>query len=258
MKKHKSKILFEKSKLKDFYVLIALYILGLIFISIVKTTYLENILIVYLPGLLYSFYHLHKSRRKVFLFGLCSLLFIVPVEILARMTDSWDVASTLPRILGIAPLENVVYALVNIIYPLAFYEVFYDGDRNRKISSRWKILIALYLTLFIVTFVTYFTNPALLNFNYWVLGAIIIVPVLGLMLIYKRHILKRLLVPAIIFGAMYFAHELISMNIGHWWWPGDYLFPIIIDGLTYPLEDFIIWIIFSNIAVISGYEVLWD
>lgn len=258
MKKHKSKILFEKSKLRDFIVLIVLYFLGLIFISFVKTTYLENILIVYLPGLLYSFYHLHRSRKKVLLFGLCSILFIIPVEILARMSNSWDVASTLPRILGIAPLENIIYALVNIIYPLAFYEIFFDNDRNRKISPRWKILIALYATLFVVTFITYFNNPAFLNFNYWILGAIIIVPVLGLLLIYKRHILKRLLVPAIVFGVMYFTHEIVSMTLGHWWWPGQYILPIQINGLTYPLEDFIIWIIFSNIAVIAGYEVLWD
>jgi len=79
-----------------------------------------------------------------------------------------------------------------------------------------------------------------------------------MLVVYKRHILKRLLVPAIVFGLMYFIHELVSMSLGHWWWPGQYLLTVNIGTNIYPIEDFIIWIVLSNIAVISGYEVMWD
>ncbi|MEI6887249.1 MAG: hypothetical protein WCK31_03365, partial [bacterium] len=175
---HESKFSFDKSKIKHFLVLVILFVLGLNIVILLKPSYLENILIVYLPGLIYSFFLLKKSRLKIFLFAICSILFVIPVEILARNTNSWDVTSTLPRILGIAPTENVIYALINIIYPISFYELFYDNDRNSKVSSRWKILLLMYLLLFLITITTYLFSPSTLQISYWMLGVAILVPVL--------------------------------------------------------------------------------
>lgn len=256
--KHASKAWVKRQKLKDLVILALLFILGIFIVLIFKPGYLANILIVYLPGMVYSLTRLKRSTKKILIFGIISILFIVPVEILARLTDSWDVASDFPRVLDIAPLENMLYGVVNIIYPLAFYEYFFDNDRNRKISPRYKYLIGIYIVLFITTFIVYFIDPALLKFDYWVLGLLILSPIFILLLIYKSHIVKRLILPAVFFGLMYLVHEAVSMYLGHWWWPGSYLLPITISDHIYPLEDLIIWIVFSNVAVISGYEVLWD
>jgi len=256
--RHKSRVIFPKNKWHHFIVLIGLYLFGLGLVLLLKPSYFANILIVYLPGMTYNYFLLKRSGPKILLFGLCSLLFIVPVEILARLTNSWDVQSIFPRILGIAPIENVLYALVNIMYPLLFYEYFYDQDRNRKISPRWKVLVLGYIVLFAGTFTVFFTSAAALQLQYWMLGVIILIPIVILLFIYKRHILKRLLVPALVFGTMFALHELVSMYLGHWWWPGTYLLPIQILGFTYPLDDVIIWLLFSNMAVIAGYEVMWD
>lgn len=255
---HKSRILIEKNKVKDLVVLSLLFLVGVLFVLIIKPGYLLNILIVYIPGLVYTLSKLKKSAQKILIFGVTSLLFIIPVEILARLTNSWDVASDFPRILGIAPVENVVYGLVNIFYPLAFYEYFFDNDRNRAVSSRFKMLIALYFILFCLTFLGFYINPNILKFDYWFLGLCILLPVFILLIKYKPHIIKRLIVPAIFFGLMYLIHESVSMYLGHWWWPGNYLLPINVAGFIYPLEDLVIWIVFSNMAVISGYEVMWD
>ena len=227
-------------------------------VLIFRPGYLLNIILVYVPGLIFTLTRLKNSTKKILIFGVTSILFILPVEVLARLTNSWDVASDFPRILGIAPIENVLYGLVNIIFPLAFYEYFYDMDRNRKISNRYKILIGLYLALFVITFGLFFIDKDLLKFDYWIIGLAIILPILILVIKFKPHILKRLIVSALIFGSMYLIHEVVSMYIGHWWWPGNYLLPINVAGFIYPLDDLIIWIGFSNVAVISGYEVLWD
>lgn len=256
--KHKSHFLFEHEKFKHFVVLLILFVVGILAVLIIQPTYIENILLVYLPGTIYCLGLLKRSKKKILLFAAVSLLFIIPVELLARMTDSWDVSSIFPRLLGIAPIENMVYALVNLVYPLAFYEYFYDQDRSRKISSRWKLLVTAYLILFIGTFSLYFIAPELIKFDYWMLGIAIFIPVFILLFTQKAHILKRLLVPALVFGLMFGIHELVSMALGHWWWPGNYLFPIEIFGQIYPVDDIIIWLLFSVVGVISGYEALWD
>lgn len=256
--KHASKVWIKRQKLKDLIILALLFILGIFIVLIFKPGYLANILIVYLPGLVYILTRLKRSTKKILIFGLLSILFIVPVEILARLTNSWDVASDFPRVLGIAPLENMLYGVINIIYPLAFYEYFFDNDRNRKISPRYKYLVGIYLVLFVTTFIFYFIDPNLLKLDYWLLGLLILSPIFILLLIYKSHIIKRLFLPAVFFGLMYLIHEAVSMYLGHWWWPGSYILPVNISDHIYPLEDLIIWIVFSNVAVISGYEVLWD
>ena len=197
MKKHKSRILFNKNKLLNLFILLGLYVLGIIIVLLTRPSYFVNILIVYLPGMIYAFTLIKKSRKKILLFGLCSILFIIPVEILARLTNSWDVASSFPRILGIAPVENILYALVNIIYPVLFYEYFYDGDRNREISKRSKILILLYVIIFVITLSLFFIDSNSIKLNYWVLGAAILIPVFIMLFVFKRHILKRLFLPAI-------------------------------------------------------------
>jgi len=256
--KHSSHILFPRKKSINFLIVLGLYFIGLLLVFFLKPSYLLNILIVYLPGLIYLFFIIKKSRKKILIFGLLSLLFIIPVEILARLTDSWDVLSQFPRILGIAPIENIVYALINILYPLCFYEFFYDEDRNEKISRNWKYLLGIFLSFFILVFSLYFIFPDILKLNYWIIGICIYFPVFILLIKYKRHIVKRLIVVGLVLGIMYGLHELLSMYLGHWWWPGNYLMPINIGGYIYPLDDLIIWLVFSNVAVISGYEVMWD
>ena len=227
-------------------------------VLIFRPGYLLNIILVYVPGLIFTLTRLKNSTKKILIFGVTSILFILPVEVLARLTNSWDVASDFQRILEIAPIENVLYGLVNIIFPLAFYEYFYDLDRNWKISNRYKILIGIYIALFGITFGLFFIDKNLLKLDYWIIGLAIILPIMILVIKFKPHILKRLIVPALIFGSMYLIHEVVSMYIGHWWWPGNYLLPLNMAGHIYPLDDLIIWIFCSNVAVISGYEVLWD
>ncbi len=251
-------ILIRQNQLKQFLVIVGLYFLGLFVVATIKPSYMVNILIVYLPGLVYLFSQITLSKNKILIFSMLSILFIIPVELLARLTDSWDVQSSFPRLLGIAPVENMLYGFINIIYPITFYEFFYDGDNNRKISQRWKVLLLLYLTLFIGTFTLYYIKPGILRFDYYMLGIIIFPPIFILLGLYKRHIIKRLILPAIVFGLMFLFHEALSMYLGHWWWPGEYLIPLNIYGHTYPLDDIIIWMFLSNIAVISGYEALWD
>jgi hypothetical protein len=246
------------SKRKHFWVVIALYVLGLLTVIWTKPSYLLNIIIVYIPGFVYCLILCKHTAHKILLFGLLSLVFIIPVEILARASNSWDVLSQFPRIADLAPIENVVYALVNFMYPIAFYDYFIEQNPSKKISHRWKYLFLIYGLVGIITGIWFHYFSKAMVFDYWQIGLIIMVPIVILVALLKREIMVKLFFPAVLFGTFYLIHEIVSMQLGHWWWPGNYLATITIMEHVYPLDDFVIWILLSNGSAIGGYKALWD
>jgi hypothetical protein len=50
----------------------------------------------------------------------------------------------------------------------------------------------------------------------------------------------------------------VSLKIGSWWWPGEYIKTFIIFGKVFPLDDIIIWYLLSTITLIGGYEFFAD
>src|SRR5680860_1431326 len=95
-----------------------------------KPVYLVSITIVLVPPALLNFFWLKKSRLKIIGFSLLTtILFAPPVEIMARVANAWDVQSILPRLFGIAPIENIIFAFLNFFWVLSFYEYFIDKDK---------------------------------------------------------------------------------------------------------------------------------
>jgi len=229
------------------------------FVFLFRPTYLISILIVLLPPSLINFLWLKSSRFKVFIFSLVTtLLFAPPVELSARLANVWDVQSVLPRVFGLLPIENLVFAFFNFFWVLSFYEYFIDHDRSAKISKGIKYLVMLYCFLFILIFNLFFINQSLIALNYHLL-AVIILLIPGIIIFsIKPKILKKVWLPTIFFAYIFFIYELISLLVGSWWWPGDYLLPLNLLGHTFPLDDVVIWYFLSTPVLIGGYEFFVD
>jgi hypothetical protein len=60
------------------------------------------------------------------------------------------------------------------------------------------------------------------------------------------------------FAGAFFIHELVSLKIGHWWWPGEYLLPINLGSIIFPIDDVIIWYFLSTPVLIGGFEFFFD
>ncbi|MFA6098360.1 MAG: hypothetical protein WCV50_01025 [Patescibacteria group bacterium] len=244
---------------KKIALLISFFVLGIIVTLILRPSYLLNILIVYAIPAGLNFYWLKQSRKKVLIFSLITtILFAVPVEIISRLANAWDVQSTLPRIMDIAPLENLLYAFINFFWPLSFYELFIDHDADSKFSNRWKYLIGIYVifSAFIYSFL--FINREIITLDYWKVALfVLLIPSL---LIFSRRprLIKKAFGVMIFFGLIFFLHEALSMHLGHWWWPGEYLATMKFMGQTFPLDDVLIWYLLSTPALIGGYEFFMD
>jgi hypothetical protein len=236
------------------YVLIACLI-----VYITKLTYFLSIILVLIPPSIANFLWLKKSRKKIFIFSIIStFLFAFAIELSSRLANTWDVQSILPRILGLIPLENMLFAFLNIFWVLSFYEYFVDEDTTKKISGKFKYLVILFCLFSLIIFSLYFYNPSIVEMNYFT-TAIIILIIPSIILFYKKPILlKKTILPTLFFAIIFFIYEIVSIKIGSWWWPGEYLKTFVIFGKVFPLDDIIIWYFLSTITLIGGYEFFAD
>ncbi len=239
--------------------LVAYVIIACALVYFWRPVYLVSVVIVLMPPAVINFLWLKKSRFKILLFSvLTTLLFAPPVEMAARLASAWDVQSILPRLFGIAPLENILFAFLNFFWVLSFYEYFVDKDRTRQVSSRIRFIVLAYCLLSLLTFSLFFINPGLITINYSLL-AIIILIVPGAVIFYLNpKLLKKVWLTTVFFAFVFFIYEAVSLIIGSWWWPGDYLLPIKLAGKIFPLDDVIIWYFLSTPVLIGGYEFFID
>ncbi len=249
----------EKNKKIKIFFLLTYVILACILVYYWQPIYIISIIIVLFPPSILNFYWLKNSRFRVLIFSLITvLLFAPPVELMARLKDVWDVSSVFPRIFGLIPLENMLFAFLNFFWGLSFYEYFINNDRPGKINKKFKYLIILFFIFLIIVFSLYFYNKNIIGANYFTIAIVVLIIPMTWFIIKKPSLIKKTIIPTLFFAIIFFVYELISLKIGSWFWPGEYLFPIKIWGEVFPLDDIIIWYFLSTPALILGYEFFAD
>ena len=255
----KYKMIFDKKRVKRIWLLFGYVILSCIFIYFLKPTYLLSIFIVLVPPSMANFLWLKNSRKKIFIFSLtATILFAFAVELSSRLADSWDVQSVLPRILGIIPIENMIFAFLNFFWVLSFYEYFINKDSHRKISKKFKYLVMLFSIFSLIVFSLYFCDEKLIAINYFTMAVITLIIPSIIIFSLNPQLLKKTIIPMIFFAFTFFIYEIVSLINKNWWWPGKYLFSLNLLGNVFPLDDIVIWYFLSTIALIGGYEFFAD
>lgn len=220
-----------------------------------RPVYLLSIIIVLVPPSVVNWLWLKASRRRILFFAaVTTALFAPPIELMSRLAGAWDVQSVLPRPFGIMPLENLLFAFLNFLWVLSFYEYFSGQDVRQPPSRRIRLLLGLYAALDIVVFGLFAWRPGLVSVSYaWTGLLILLIPSI---LIFRRRpgLLRRTALATLFFALVFFAYEYVSLCIGSWWWPGGYIFPVRLCGRVFPLDDVIIWYLLSTPALIAGYE----
>lgn len=249
----------DRTKRKRMFFLLSYVIISCIVIYFLKPNYLISILTVLVIPTAINFWWLNKSRRKILIFSLsATFLFAFAIELSSRLANSWDVQSTLPRMFGILPLENIIFAFINFFWVLTFYEYFVDNDLTINISGKFKYLVTIFSFFSLIIFVLYFYNSKLITMNYFVVA--IITLIIPSIIIFSKNLrlIKKTFLPTLFFAIVFFVYESVALLNGNWWWPGEYLFPINFLGKIFPLDDVIIWYFLSTIALIGGYEFFMD
>jgi hypothetical protein len=251
--------MLKKHKKIKLIILLTYVFLACVFVYFLKPVYLLSIIIVLVPPTTANFLWLKKSKKKILVFSLVTtILFAFAVELSSRLANSWDVQSILPRLFGIAPLENILFAFINFFWVLSFYEYFVDMDLTEKISNNFKYLIALFSLFSLVIFTLYFYKSNLVAINYFTIASLTLIIPAVIIFLLKPKLLKKTVLTTVFFAIVFFVYEIVSLINGSWWWPGEYILPVNIFGKVFPLDDVVIWYFLSTIALIGGYEFFAD
>lgn len=244
-----------KNKLSKIIFLCLYLIIALLSVLIFKPLYIISITIVLVVPSIINFIWLKNSRCQILCFSFFSaLLFAPPVELMARLANVWDVQSIFFRPFGLIPIENMIFAFLNFFWVLCFYKYFIDDDRPPVFNKNFKYLIALYLFFDLLVYSIFYYKPSLASANYIVIAIITLVIPGSVLFYYNRQLLRKTFWPTIFFAVTFFLYELVSLKIGSWFWPGEYLLNLNIFGLKMPLDDIIIWYFLSTPVLIAGYE----
>ncbi len=236
------------------YILIASFLVFLI-----KPYYFFSLIIVMVPPALVNFFWLEISRKKVLVFSvITTAIFAPPIELASRLSDAWEVQSIFPRLFGEISVENMLFAFINFLWVLSFYEYFINRESNGLISKNFKYLVVLYLFFATVIFSLFHINPSLVTFTYFEVSLVILIIPCIVIFIAKPKMIKKVILPTIFFALVFFIYEVVSLAIGSWWWPGDYLFPLEFAGVIFPIDDVIFWYLLSTPALIGGYDLFMN
>ncbi len=229
------------------------------FIFLIKPYYFFSLLIVMAPPAFINFIWLKKTRIKIFLFSIVTtLIFAPPIELASRLSNAWEVQSIFPRLLGEISVENIIFAFINFLWVLSFYEYFINKEKGGGISRNFKYLIVFYFLLAITIFSLYFVNPNFITFTYFQTSIIVLIIPCIVIFSARSSLIKKVILPTIFFAIVFFIYEVVSLIIGSWWWPGDYLFPLEIGGIIFPIDDIMFWYLLSTPALIGGYEIFMN
>ena len=106
---------------------------------------------------------------------------------------------------------------------------------------------------------SFLVTPELIDiqYAYLLVGGAAVLPALYTMFRYPTIIPKLIfLIP--FFFCVYLAFELIALHFGWWSFDGNYVSLVTILGLTFALEELVIWIILGSAVVAAYHELLVD
>ncbi len=246
---------------KNLIFLLFLYVfLASVLVYLIKPSYCLAILMVLGVPSVINYFLLKNGKFKILIFSvLTTLLFAPPIELMARLADAWDVASVFFRPFSLIPLENMLFAFLNFFWVLSFYEYFLDSQKERlDFNKRFKVLIFLYLLLSLIVYGLFFYNSSYITLDYHILALFFLLPPFFILAFKNPKLIKKTLLPTLFFALVFFIYESVSLMIGHWWWPGDYLWPVNFNGMVFPIDDVLIWYLLSTPTLILGYEFFVD
>ncbi len=226
-----------------------------ILVLLIKPYYFFSLLIVMVPPTLANFLWLRMSRKRILALAIpATVIFAPPVELVSRLSDAWEVQSIFPRLLGEVSVENMLFAFINFVWVLSFYEYFVKGDKTGGISKNFRYLMVIFIIFSIVIFSLFSIDPSLVAMTYFEISLLILIIPCIIFFSARPTLLRKVILPTAFFALVFFVYEVVSLAIGSWWWPGEYLIPLEFGGIVFPLDDVIFWYLLSTPALIGGYE----
>ena len=239
-----------------------------IFASIIsltlKANYLTTTLLFFgVPSIYLSFRNQHAIRKSLVFSFIFGALAGTIVDFWAEFNGVWYINQTIfpLRILGITPIEDILWAFLIIYNIIMFYEHFLDKgkhDLQDKYLKYLVVLVILAITLISLIYV-FNSNFLLIPYFYLITGIILVaIPAISFLSFFPR-LLSKYLKTASYFFTQAMMFELTALKLGQWSFNSQqYVGWIEVTKLRFPIEEFVFWMILFSTCVLSYYEFFDD
>lgn len=256
----------SRQKLIDLFVLVFIEIFASALSLLFGLTFLYSTLLFLGVPCAYLFLRMQRPSQWLRIFAMATLFGGWYGFLFAYLADwnriwAWP-AESLPWGVWfylVNPVE-LLWVFLWVLFIVLFYEHFVEHDTQKTVSIHimWAILSAS-LTTLAITLLTVF-YPTTLDWRYaYAVLLLLNLPTFGILLYRNPRIIKKLILPTFFFVPMHFLHEITSLLLGQWYFPGEYIALITLPFKTaVPLEEFILWILLGSVLTLAYYELYID
>lgn len=231
----------------------------------IKLGYTETLIVFWgLPSAYLSIAKPQLIRKTAIYSAFFALPFASVVDYLAHVNRAWHETTGLlgARVLGVYPVDALLWAFLYSYFIISFYEYFLDRDsRNRPLfPRRVKYIITVVMGIFVVFWIIHTVRHELLIIPYFYILLVLVAFVLPLILIVSKF---PKLIPKVVLQGLYFVvlsviYELTALSLGQWSFPGEqYIGSVNLFGIIFPFEE-ALWILLAVPAYLCIYEFFAD
>ena len=247
----------------DLFVLVAIILAAIPIAIFARVNFLTSTLLFFGIPSAYLIWRRPKNFKRALTAGvILGLVLGFSFDFVAEFNKAWGwtVNFALPiQFFGTVSLDILVWYFFWVFLVVAYYEYFVERDRSTKISphAKWVLLIGLIIAAAVLVVWKISPNMLVLNHAYAILGAITLV-ICALLFFKNPRLIPKVLQVLPFFIFMYLSYEITSLHLGLWTFPGAYIGTVSIEGVTFPIEELLIWIVASSSIVATYYEFCID
>jgi len=228
---------------------------------IASAPYWASVLLFFgIPVALLSFWERHEVLRAA-KFSLALLPLGVAIDIVMHLTGQWWVETALPwRLFGLMPVEDLLWPFLYVVMLVLAYEHFWD-DHQRRHRAHLAAFAVCWLTVLVVCLILLQHIPAWLDipYAYLTVGAFIIFIPLFLEVRMHPKLLPKFIRYGLFFIPYLLFYEITALRLGWWSFPAkDFIGLITTAGVSFPVEELLVWIVFGSAGFMSWYEYVTD
>lgn len=265
-KQVKSNKEFSNQKKIDLALLL-IYPLAAVFLALILQANLlvGGILFFAIPSVYLSFRIKEKIIKALGFSLIISVFLEIIVDYMGYLDKSWSIPSTAfsIRIFGVIPLEDPIWIFLVTYELVLIYEYFFNPKakslpRNKK---RMYIMLIASVLIFVgfMLIKTFLPNVLYVPYFYFIWGiTIILIPCVAF-LFFHRKLITRFFTLSLYTFYVGILTELVSLRLDYWEFPGkNFIGWVTILGLTFPIEEFMLFLMFVPPAFLTYYEFFDD
>ena len=215
-----------------------------------------------IPALYLSYKNIGNVKNAVLFSAFGSLGGFV-FDYVGLINNAWNVpASIFPmRILGVVPVEDLIWGFLLVYSIVMTYEHFFNTTRHSSKNTKINLWNAIHVLILMMFFLVFFFMPTLFRIDYFYVktgSLFILIPSLSFLIFYPMLISRFIKIGTYFFfqGLLF---ELTGLSLNQWNFEGAQSIGWIhILSVRFPIEECIFWLLLFAVCIVSFYEFFYD